>query len=227
MSRKAPSRSKGKNIKRILFLFNWSYTKNFFLHLSPSMALRNKNHIVTLTDEELLTQYAASGNTEYLGRLYNRYIPLLYGMCLKYLPDEGKAQDAVAQLFQELLLKIASCEIQTFKTWLYNAARDHCFQVVKTNSKEIPVNPGDDRMEPDEVLHLLCNEENDGKRMQTLQNCLGRLPDGQRICITHFFMGEMSYADIVEKTGYSLNTVKSNIETGKRNLKICINKHSK
>ena len=47
-----------------------------------------KKNISKLTDEELLQQYTDSGKTEYFGELYNRYIPLLYGLCLKYLSDE-------------------------------------------------------------------------------------------------------------------------------------------
>ena len=42
----------------------------------------------------------------------------------------------------------------------------------------------------------------------------------------HFFMEEMSYADIVEQTGFTLNNVKSYIQNGKRNLKICIKKQA-
>ena len=40
--------------------------------------------------------------------------------------------------------------------------------------------------------------------------------------VTRFFLEEMSYADIVEQTGFTLNNVKSYIQNGKRNLKICI-----
>jgi RNA polymerase sigma-70 factor (ECF subfamily) len=191
------------------------------------MALGNKNYMATFTDEELLVQYRESGHAEYMGTLYNRYIPLLYGMCLKYLQDEGKAQEAVLQLFEELLPDISGYEIRTFKTWLYNVARDHCLEIIRTETKETPVSFDNDRMESNEVLQLLCDEESNSERLQMLNNCLGRLPDGQRISITHFFKGEMSYADIAEKTGYSLNAVKSNIRNGKRNLKDYINKHSK
>ncbi|NDV82791.1 RNA polymerase sigma factor [Bacteroides sp. 51] len=191
------------------------------------MTLENKNHIATLSDEDLLAQHKKSGHAEYFGTLYNRYIPLLYGLCLKYLNDEAKAQDAVMQLFENLLPKISGYDIQTFRTWLYSVARNHCLQILRKESKEILVDFNSDLMESDEVLHLLCEEDGNAERMQALRNCLGRLPDGQRISITHFFMQEMSYADIAEKTGYSLNTVKSNIQNGKRNLKICINKHSK
>lgn len=195
--------------------------------MRQSIVVGNKKHIETLTDEELLAQHKKSGQAEYFGALYNRYIPLLYGMCLKYLHDEDKAQDAVMQLFENLLPKISGYDIQTFKTWLYSVARNHCLQILRKENKEIVVDFNSDLMESDEVLHLLCDEDNDSERIQSLQGCLDRLPDGQRISIIHFFMKEMSYADIAEKTGYSLNTVKSNIQNGKRNLKNCINRHSR
>ena len=66
-----------------------------------------KRTISKLSDEELLTHYAQSGDTEYFGELYNRYIPLLYGLCLKYLQDEDRAQEAVMQLFEDLLPKFS------------------------------------------------------------------------------------------------------------------------
>lgn len=183
--------------------------------------------MITHKDEELLAQYKASGQAEYFGILYNRYIPLLYGMCLKYLQDEAKAQDAIVQLFEEILPKLSDYDIPIFKNWLYDIARNHCLQITGKESKEKTSRPKQENRKDDEVLHLLCEEEDDKERLQTLHNCLGRLPDGQRISIIHFFMGGMSYADIAEKTGYSLNAVKSNIQNGKQNLKICINKHSR
>ena len=191
------------------------------------MASEHHKNIASLTDEELLAQHKTSGHAEYFGTLYNRYIPLLYGMCLKYLHDENKAYDAVIQLFEDLLPRISDYEINQFKAWLYRVARNHCLQILRKEKREIMVDFNSEFMESDEILHLLCEEEDNNERMQALQNCLGRLPDGQRISIIHFFMKEMSYADIAEKTGYSLNTVKSNIQNGKRNLKNCINKHSR
>lgn len=34
-----------------------------------------KKNISKLTDEELLSEYVRSGESEYFGELYNRYIP--------------------------------------------------------------------------------------------------------------------------------------------------------
>lgn len=173
----------------------------------------------------MLEKHKSSGNAEYFGELFNRYIPLLYGMCLKYFREKDKAHDAVMQLFENLLPKISGYQIATFRTWLYSVAKNHCLQILRKENKEIRVDFDTELMESDEILHLLCEEDVAEEKMEALQGCLNRLPDGQRISITHFFMNEMSYAEIVDRTGYSLKTVKSNIQNGKRNLKICINKH--
>ena len=163
-----------------------------------------KRNISKLSDEELLTHYTKSGDTEYFGELYNRYIPLLYGLCLKYLQDEDRAQEAVMQLFEDLLPKTGNYEIKVFKPWLYRVAV----------------------MESDEFLHLLSEEESPEEQLKALHHCLEKLPEEQRTSITRFFLEEMSYADIVEQTGFTLNNVKSYIQNGKRNLKNCIKKQA-
>ena len=181
-----------------------------------------KKNISKLTDEELLEQYSKSGNTEYFGELYNRYIPLLYGLCLKYLRDEDRAQDAVMQLFEDLIPKVSNYEIKVFKTWLYRVGKNHCLQILRKENKEILLDYSVNIMESDEFLHLLSEEDSTDEQIAALHRCLGKLPGEQRISIVHFFMEEMSYADIVEQTGYTMNNVKSYIQNGKRNLKNCI-----
>lgn len=165
-----------------------------------------------------------SGNTEYFGELYHRYIPLLYGLCLKYLHDEDRAQEAVMQLFEDLLSKVDHYEIKIFKPWLYRVAKNHCLQLLRKENKEIPLDYTINIMESDEFLHLLSEEESSEDQIKALRHCMKELNEEQRTSITHFFLQEMSYADIAEQTGFTLNNVKSHIQNGKRNLKICIKK---
>jgi RNA polymerase sigma-70 factor (ECF subfamily) len=76
-------------------------------------------------------------------------------------------------------------------------------------------------MELGDFEHLL--EVNDDKeKMDALNYCLTTLSEEQKKCIVHFFFDQLSYLDIVEKTGYVLSKVKSYIQNGKRNLQICI-----
>lgn len=184
-----------------------------------------KRNISAYTDEQLLKLYIDTGQSDYFGELYNRYIPLLYGVCLKYLQDEAKAQDAVMQLFEILLPKISRYEIKVFRTWLYSVVKNHCLQLLRKNEPEILIGLDAQSMEFAGIVHLLSEEEEDKERLELLKHCLEKLPEPQRISIEAFFMEEKSYAEIVESTGYQLKSVKSYIQNGKRNLKICIEKN--
>ena len=87
-----------------------------------------RRNISSYSDSELVRLYKETGESDYFGELYNRYIPLIYGLCLKYLQEEVKAQDAVMQLFEDLLPKLSRYEIREFRTWIYSVAKNHCFQ---------------------------------------------------------------------------------------------------
>jgi RNA polymerase sigma-70 factor (ECF subfamily) len=177
------------------------------------------------TDEELLEKYNLTHRSEYFGELYHRYIPLLYGVCLKYLQNKEKAEDAVMQLFEDLLPKISNYEIKSFKTWIYTVAKNHCLQVLRKNEKEVLVDFNVQFVEFADIAHLLSGD-NDDERLAKLGKCLEKLPEVQRISINNFFMEEMSYADIAKATGFQLKSVKSYIQNGKRNLKNCIENHA-
>jgi RNA polymerase sigma-70 factor (ECF subfamily) len=176
------------------------------------------------TDDELLHLYRNSGRTDYFGKLFDRYIPLVYGLCLKYLRDEDDARDAVMQLFEELLSKVMKHDIQNFKTWLYTVSRNHCLQLLRDRERAAEVEFNSDFMESDTVLHLLDEDDDDSGRVRALLLCMEKLPEQQRVSINHFFKDGLSYSDIVDATGYPLLKVKSFIQNGKRNLKICIEK---
>lgn len=176
---------------------------------------------VEYTDEELLRLYRDTEDSEYFGRLYDRYIPLVYGLCLKYLQNEDQAQDAVMEIFENLLPRVNSYEIKIFKTWLYSVVRNHCFHLLKENKKEIVVDFDSNIMESDTILTLL-SEDAEKEHEDALTYCMAKLSEPQRISIEKFFYEDMSYADIVAFTGYDLKSVKSYIQNGKRNLKLCI-----
>lgn len=177
----------------------------------------------TLADEELLSLYRTTGNAEYFGELYHRYIPLVYGLCLKYLQHAENAQDAVMQLYEDLAAKLDRYDIKVFRTWLYSVAKNHCLQMLRKEKHEIRVDFDVQIMESDMFFHLF-DERRDEEQFEALRKCMEQLPEPQRISISKFFMDEMSYADIVDDTGYRLKSVKSYIQNGKRNLKICIEK---
>ena len=175
------------------------------------------------SDEDLLVLYTQTNQSDYFGELYSRYIPLVYGLCLKHFQQAEKAEDVTMELFEILLTKVSDYEIKNFKTWIYSVAKNHCLQLLRKKENTIFVDFSAEIMESDVVLHLL-EENGSEEEIAALNCCLEKLPKPQKTSITMFFMEEMSYADIADQTGYLLKTVKSHIQNGKRNLKICIEK---
>jgi RNA polymerase sigma factor, sigma-70 family len=180
-----------------------------------------KHHLSKLADEELLINYQQSEELNYLGEVYQRYVPLVYGLCIKYLNNKEEAQDAVMDIYELVAKKINRHEVKNFKSWLYTVSKNHCLYCIKQNKRENWVDFEDAFMENEDNFTLF-DVAQDEENMKALEYCMQQLSEEQRISIEYFYMQEQSYADIVGKTGYALSKVKSYIQNGKRNLKTCI-----
>jgi RNA polymerase sigma-70 factor (ECF subfamily) len=62
-------------------------------------------------------------------------------------------------------------------------------------------------------------------KLTKLEQAIQHLKDDQRICIELFYLQDKSYQDISDELNIPLNTVKSSIQNGKRNLKIWMESH--
>ncbi len=177
---------------------------------------------VRKSDEELLSLYVISSNQEALGKLFSRYTPLVYGLCLKYLQHQQDAEDAVMHIYVELIEKCLHHEITNFKSWLYSVSKNHCLQIIRSTKPKFFQEICTQDVESEPFLYLIDEEANDHEKNHALNICLETLPKEQHRCIKSFFFDKCSYADIVLLTGYNLKKVKSHIQNGKRNLKSCI-----
>ena len=174
-------------------------------------------------DEGLLDIYRSSGDLAVLGSLFERYMPLIYGVCLKYLKDEEAAKDAVMGIFEELIIKVKQHEVKQFRSWVYVLSRNYCLMQLRSGKKMEEVSL-DEVMESVPFLHP---EENNNKEeaLKALERCMEKLNDGQRQSVQLFYLEVKCYKEVADITGYSMNDVKSYIQNGKRNLKICLEKN--
>lgn len=186
----------------------------------------SKHNYKDYSDEALVGLYKETNDLAIVGELYDRYTALTYGVCLKYLKDREEARDAVMQIFEKLISSLKSHDIKTFKSWLYVTARNHCLMqlrsrkgkhfeelqpfLVETASNGHP----DERVEVERDLGLL-------------EQCMETLSKDQKQCVRLFYLQQKCYKEIADTTGYDLNKVKSHIQNGKRNLKICMERNEK
>ena len=174
-------------------------------------------------DDAQLKSYRLHGDIAVLAKLFEKYMPLIYGVCLKYLNDEETAKDAVMAIFEELVIKVKQHEVKQFRSWVYVLSRNYCLMQLRTG-KKMEVVALDDVMESTLFLH----PEDAGREeaLRALERCIQKLSAPQKQSIDLFYLKEKCYREIVELTGFSLNDVKSYIQNGKRNLKICLDKNS-
>jgi RNA polymerase sigma-70 factor (ECF subfamily) len=74
-------------------------------------------------------------------------------------------------------------------------------------------------VEPDTELYLDDSLEKE-QQLRQMEKAIEELDGDQKTCIDLFYLKEKSYMEIVEITGYSLNSVKSHLQNGKRNIRI-------
>ena len=173
------------------------------------------------SDSELVARYQKSGDMELLGILFERYTELIYGVCLKVLKQEAEAEDAFMHIFEKLTKKVRAHDIKQFRPWLHMVVRNHCLGILRKQGKHLTVSYDGDFMQSAEVLHPFMEEATNGK-LTALPECLDSLKGEQKSCVQLFYFEGKSYQEITEEKDLSLGKVRSYIQNGRRNLKICI-----
>lgn len=95
-------------------------------------SIQGKRSDQQVPDQELLGAYQQDKNLQALADLYERYMDLVYGLCLNYMDSES-AQDAVMAIFEVLVRDLLKpYPVTHFKSWLYKVAKNHCLQLLRS-----------------------------------------------------------------------------------------------
>lgn len=177
-----------------------------------------------ITDQELLEQFYADHNNEWLGILLQRYTLLLLGVSMKYLKNEEEAKDSVQQIFLKVIQELQKYKVEYFKSWLYMVAKNHCLMKIRDRQGKMTAEINDRlATKPEEETDRQALIEND-HTLELMEVALKELNPEQQQCVTLFYLQKKSYQEVSDETGYNMLQVKSYIQNGKRNLKILIEK---
>jgi RNA polymerase sigma-70 factor (ECF subfamily) len=187
------------------------------------LAFLRKISSSSVEDPALIARYRESGDITVLAELYERYMDLSYTVCIKYLKNGEASKDAVMEVFEELIDKLKKHEVANFRSWLYTVVKNHCLMKIRSASKNKSVNLDENVVQSAEELH---QDEAGGKewQLQQMTKCIETLASEQKRSIELFYLEEKCYKEIVELTGMEWSKVRSLIQNGRRNLKICMEK---
>jgi RNA polymerase sigma factor (sigma-70 family) len=177
-------------------------------------------------DLALITQYKNTQDIRLVGELFERHAHLILAIAKKYFEDQEDAKDAASDIFEELVTKLLNHDVTNFKSWLYSVVRNHCLMKLRKSKGITEVDVDDKKFENVFMESPSFEHLNDGTQSETeiIHNAIAQLKDHQRVCVEMFFLQELSYKEVSERTGFELSQVKSYIQNGKRNLQLILSK---
>lgn len=194
------------------------------------MLFKEKNTYEKVSDLELVDFYKNSQDKKYVDELFQRYATLVFGVSMKYLKNEDRSKDLTMSVFEKLFVELIKRRIENFKPWLYQVTKNECLMLLR---KEKAVSVKEDTyikeeekgfVEFEDNSHLFDGHINKERLLTQLEECISQLKVEQRQCVELFYLNEKCYQEVAEETTFELKKVKSYIQNGKRNLKICLDK---
>lgn len=166
----------------------------------------------TISDYELAKLYE-QGKDEAFDELLKRYQGQVYTYLLFLLKNETKAEDFLQETFTHVIIAIRNHKYQTtgkFGAWLIRIAHN----LVIDHSREAETNRVSTHDEfSQSILNnvRLSEDSHEGKfiedqEAERLKELLNFLPDVQKEVVLMRYYEDMSFKEIAEATGVSINT---------------------
>ncbi len=171
------------------------------------------------TDEEVIITYKTTGKKSVLAPLFKKYNEKLFGLAYYYLHERESAMDTVMDTFEVVLKTIDNKDITYYKGWLMSICRNLCLKKIRDEKKFDELKEISDNSMESDVDRVYKDET-----IEKILEYVPQLKEGQRICIHEFYLLGKSYDEISASQGMTFKEVKSNVQNGKRNLRIMFEK---
>ena len=178
--------------------------------------LRPVADLAHLSDEALVA-LVARGDEGALAELYDRYGRVAFGVALRVLRDAALAEDAVQEAFVTLWRTAPRFvpERARASTWLLTLVHRRAVDAVRreqrrrTEPLEHAPDPTAAGADDDALLRF---------ERERVHEALAQLPDAQREALELAYFGGFTQAELADRLGQPLGTIKSRMFSGLRRL---------
>jgi RNA polymerase sigma-70 factor (ECF subfamily) len=172
-----------------------------------------------LTDNELL-QRIAGRDEDALAALYDRYNGVALSLAVRLLRDRGQAEDIVQEAYLAVWRRAGTFDPSrgSARAWLlsivHNASIDRRRGRFRHQQSEVDIDDFAYRLAGEDVW----DEVSRRIEGEQVRRALATLPPEQRETLELAYFGGLTQAEIAERTGQPLGTVKSRARLGLRRL---------
>jgi len=185
-----------------------------------------------LSNDAQLVQSYVDGNESAISTLINKYQQRLYGFIFSKVQD----RDATEDIFQDTFIKVIHTlkrgnynEQGKFLPWVMRIAHNLIIDYFRKNNRMPKFNNRGDFDIFSVISDDAANVESKivkGQIVNHLRILLEELPTEQRSVIKMRLYQDMSFKEISEQTGVSINTALGRMRYGLINLRKMIDKHN-
>ena len=170
------------------------------------------NELSAMTDHELVTLYEKGNDSAFDIRL-DRQKTCVYSYILLLVKDTDAANDFFQDTFQRAIIAIRSHKYQTsgkFSAWLTRIA--HNLIIDKSRESETTCTIRENLVNPKSLNSMRLSEATredeliDRQRRDDIRRMLDYLPEPQREVVLLRFYDDLSFKEIAQQTGVSINT---------------------
>lgn len=170
-----------------------------------------------INDEQLMNN-VKNGDLDSMVPLFDKYQVKMYNFFLRYTHNKETSEDLAQNVFSRILsYRQTFNEVYTFKTWIYQIARNVHIDHYSKNRYW-----SSDYTEPDNISTDARNaieEMEKEQRERTLKEALGLLPMEQREIIELSRFQDLKYDEISKITGSSVGAVRVKVHRAIKKLK--------
>ncbi len=162
------------------------------------------------------------GNTDAFGVLVQRYQQRLYSYLFRFAHHREECEDLVEETFIAAFRKLGTCRTpQRFSSWLFaiahNLGVNRWRKASRANRFEEELDDAVSRTVPDGALdpHALFVQREQAKQVEL---ALQQIPEKYRAVLLLYYYEDLSYREISDTIGISLDLVKTHLFRAKKAL---------
>jgi len=183
---------------------------------------------VTVQEEQIIIRKVVAGDAQAFAVLVNTYkdmaVLLAYNILLNREDAEEVAQDAFVKAYSSLHSFKSDAR---FSTWLYRIVVNTALNKKKLK-KQYPVEISDTLAAelPSDINTIFATQITSEHRKH-IQAALKAINTNERLCITLYYLNELSVEEIHELTGITTSNIKVLLYRGRKNLYTSLHRHLK
>lgn len=169
-----------------------------------------------MTSDLMLVTAIRSGDQGAMAALYDRYSSIVYAIALRVLQDTGAAEDVLQDIFMQLWRNPGAFDASrgNMAAWLAVIARHRAIDSLRRRRPENDIEDVIVSVEPD-----MASDADRSRTMDKVRGALETMSASQRNALEMAYFEGLTHAEIAQKTGEPLGTIKTRIRTGLLSLR--------